>query len=68
MGVLSLIHKDTRECLITSTRLEDIDAYLTKQQKEQGKYYIEVRDTRGHLCNATYKSSKGTWILVPLSE
>lgn len=68
MGVLSLIHRDTKDCLITSTRLEDLDAYLTPRQKELGHYYIELRDRRGHLCNAEYNKDKGTWILVPLSK
>lgn len=68
MGVFSLIHRDTKECLITSTRLKDVDVYLTVRQKEQGEYYIEVREHRGHLCNAEYKTDRGTWILVPKSN
>lgn len=68
MGVFSLIHRDTKECLITSTRLEDVDTYLTIRQKEQGEYYIELRDRRGHLCNAEYKADLGTWVLVPKSH
>lgn len=68
MGVFTLIHKDTGERLIMSTRPQDLDAYLTTRQKESGAYYIRIDNIRGHLCNAEYKKDKGTWVLTPLSN
>lgn len=68
MGVLTLIHRGTGEYLIISTRPQDLDAYLTTRQKESGAYYIKIKNSRGHLCNAEYKKDKGTWVLVPLSN
>lgn len=63
MGVLSLIHTSTGECLLTTTHYECIVNSLTKQEARSGDYHIEVRDGRGHLCNAVYSLSRETWVL-----
>lgn len=63
MGVFNLIHTSTGECLLITTDYHSVCNSLTEQEARSGEYHIEIRDNRGHICNAIYSLSRETWVL-----
>lgn len=66
-GVFVLNHTTTGNCLMVSTDYKAICSNLTSQQARSGEYHIEVRDYRGHLCNAVYSLKRKAWVLQKIS-